>query len=98
MGKRLAWFGTTVIALAGIVIGVIPIDIGPRWLWLLIGVGFGLAAAFTFLPVWRPDGQAETPVQSKTVNQKPTMTAGDNSTQIVNQGGGTFNINKSKGS
>lgn len=92
----MAWFGTTVIALAGVVIGVIPIDIGPRWVWLLIGIGFGLAAAFTFLPVWRPDGQADRPIKSKTVTQKPTMTAGDNSNQIVNEGGGVYNINTDK--
>lgn len=53
MAKYLAWIGTTVIALAGIVIGVLPIDTGPRWVWLTIGIAFGLVAALTFLSVWR---------------------------------------------
>lgn len=44
MGKYLAWIGTTVIALAGIVIGVLPIDSGPRWVWLTVGIGLGISA------------------------------------------------------
>ena len=71
---------------------------GPRWVWLTIGIAFGLLAAFTSLTVWRSNGQAGAPTTNKKVEQKPTMTAGENSSQIVNEGGGTFNINKGKDS
>lgn len=98
MAKYLAWIGTTVIALAGIVLGVLPIDTGPRWVWLIIGIAFGLVAALTFLTVWRSNDQPGTPTTTKKVEQKPTMTAGKNSSQIVNEGGGTFNIDKRKDS
>lgn len=97
MAKYFAWIGATVIALAGIVIGVLPIDTGPRWVWLTIGIAFGLVAALTFLTVWRSNDQAGAPSTNKKVEQKPTMTAGKNSSQIVNEGGGTFNINTDKG-
>src|SRR5215212_923624 len=76
MAKHLAWIGATVIALAGIVIGVLPIDTGPRWVWLTIGIAFGLLAAFTSLTVWRSNDQAGAPTTNKKVEQKPTMTAG----------------------
>lgn len=97
MAKYLAWFGSTVIALAGIVIGILPIGIGPRWVWLTVGIAFGLVAALTFLAVWRPNNQTVGPSTGKKVKQNPTMTAGDNATQIVNEGGGTFNIEQKKG-
>jgi hypothetical protein len=96
VAKYLAWIGATVIALAGIVIGVLPIDTGPRWVWLTIGIAFGLLAAFTFLTVWRSNDQAGAPSTNKKVEQKPTMIAGERSTQIVNEGGGTFNIGREK--
>lgn len=56
-----------------------------------------LVAALTFLIVWRSNDQAGAPSTNKKVEQKPTMTAGKNSSQIVNEGGGTFNINTDKG-
>lgn len=98
MAKYLAWIGATVIALAGIVVGVLPIDTGPRWVWLTVGIAFGLVAALTFLTVWRsndPPGAQSTTDNSR---RNPRMTAGDNATQIVNEGGGAFNINKGKDS
>jgi hypothetical protein len=98
VAKYLGWISTTVIALAGIVVGVMPVDFGPRWVWFTIGVVFGFLAAFTFSSVWRSGDEAGAPGESKKVSQKPTMAAGENSTQIVNEGGGTFNIEKKKDS
>ncbi|GJN97004.1 hypothetical protein NJB18091_23770 [Mycobacterium marinum] len=98
MIKYLAWIGATVIALAGIVIGAMPIDAGPRWVWLTIGIGFGLLAALTFLPVWRSNDQTGVPTTRKKTEQNPTMIAGERSNQIVNEGGGTFNIGHEKDS
>ncbi|AQA03684.1 hypothetical protein BVC93_16065 [Mycobacterium sp. MS1601] len=97
MAKYLGWFSTTVIALAGLVIGVLPVDFGPRWVWFTIGVVFGFLAAFTFPRVWGSNDQADAVAPVKKVEQKPTMTAGDNATQIINEGGGTFNIEHKKG-
>ena len=80
MAKYLAWIGATVIALAGIVIGVLPIDTGPRWVWLTIGIVFGLVAALTFLAVWRTNSSDSQP----SINQR--LTAGKNS-RIIQAGG-----------
>ncbi|WP_019970246.1 hypothetical protein [Mycobacterium sp. 141] len=82
----------------GIVIGALPIDTGPRWVWLTIGIAFGLVAALTLLTVWQSNDRPDTPATTNNVEQKPTMTAGDNATQIINEGGGTFNIDKRKDS
>ncbi|SCX33263.1 hypothetical protein [Mycolicibacterium fluoranthenivorans] len=97
MAKKLAWIGTTILALAGLIIGVLPIDIGPRWVWFAVGIALGTVAGLTFVSVWKPtDESIGESTSTKTVNQKPMMTAGDNSNQIVNEGGGTFNIGNGK--
>ncbi len=79
MAKCLAWISTTVISLAGIVIGVLPVELGPRWVWLAVGIALGLLAALTFPRVWRSDqGDAGPSVEQsiKTGKNSRTIQAG----------------------
>jgi hypothetical protein len=49
---RLAWTAGVVVALAQIIIGVLPLEVGPRWIWLTIGLGIGIGLGATYPRVW----------------------------------------------
>lgn len=99
--ERAAWIGNLVLAGIGIALGWLPVSeqLG-RWGTLAIAL-LVLVAAVALFPRKRADGttarliNAIGPVNG---DRNPTMIAGDRSTQIANEGGGTFHINTGKDS
>ncbi|WP_131812109.1 hypothetical protein [Mycobacterium mantenii] len=80
--ERLAWIGTTMIALTGIIIGVLPLDAGPRWVWLIVGIALGIAVAVTYPRVWPKGSSRGTP--QKPVKQRLTTGKGS---RVIQAGG-----------
>ncbi|MEV0360300.1 hypothetical protein AB0H71_30020 [Nocardia sp. NPDC050697] len=91
MAAYLKWFGTTILAIVALVIGMVPfIDSWPRWVFVAVGVIALIASVMTF--PWGIGGSSSDAGQSKRIRIRQTQKGGDNSTQT--QVGGNF---KNKG-
>lgn len=98
--ERLSWIGNVILAVIAIVLAWVPLraDVG-KWGTVAIAV-LVVAAAITMFPRRGADGSTARLINSVRPkirgHHNPTMTAGERSTQIVNEGGGTFNIGREK--
>lgn len=99
--ERVAWIGNVLLAGVTIFLAWVPVsDKVGRWGSLAIAVVV-LGAAIALFPRRGADGSAvrlvnrfRTEVEG---HHNPTMAAGDHSSQINNEGGGTFHINTGTG-
>lgn len=98
--ERAAWVGNA--ALSAVMVFLAWKQVSTQVAhWTTVGIAIVVALSIVALfPRKRADGSTTRLINNfqsnKTVHQKPTMTAGANSNQIVNEGGGTFNINPNK--
>lgn len=96
--ERSAWVGNGLLSVAVVFLAWVPVS--PQLTqWASIGIAAVVAVSIAFLfPRKRGDGSTTRLLDrfhtNTATDQRPTMTAGANSNQIVNEGGGTFNIGK----
>jgi hypothetical protein len=98
--ERLSWIGNVVLAGIAIVLAWVPLraEVGK---WGSVGIAvLVVTAAIAMFPRQRSDGSTARLINSVRPkirgHHNPTMVAGERSTQIVNEGGGTFNIGREK--